>query len=70
VKFVCSVYDECNFYVKKSYLEKGCRKIYKTMYFEHPLCVLPIVGKLSVGSDWGHLADVELEQINNNIIKF
>lgn len=70
VRFVCSVYDECNFYVKKSYLEKGCMKIYGTMYFEHPLCVLPIVGKLSVGSDWGHLADVELEQIENNTIKF
>ena len=68
VRFVCTVHDECNFYVKKSYLDVACKKIYETMYFEHPLCVLPIVGKLSVGSDWGHLMDIELKQIKNNSI--
>ena len=69
VKFACTIHDECNFYVKKPYLEKACKKIYETMYFTHPMCVLPVEGKLSVGSDWGHLMDIELNQIKNNTIK-
>lgn len=66
VKFACTVHDECNFYVKKSYLKEGCRKIYETMYFEHPLCVLPVKGSLSVGADWGHLLEVKLENIGDD----
>ena len=69
VKFACTIHDECNFYVKKEYLGEACKKIYETMYFTHPLCVLPVEGKLSVGTDWGHLMDIELNQIKNNTIK-
>lgn len=70
VRFACTIHDECNFYVKKGYLENACKKIYDTMYFTNPLCVLPIEGKLSVGSDWGHLVDIELSQIKNNKVVF
>ena len=66
VRFACTIHDECNFYVRKEYLGEACKKIYKTMYFTHPLCVLPVEGKLSVGTDWGHLMDIELNQIVNN----
>ena len=70
VRFACTIHDECNFYVKKEYLGQACKKIYDTMYFKHPLCILPVEGKLSVGSDWGHLTDIELNQIDGNTIKF
>ena len=70
VRFACTIHDECNFYVKKEYLGQACKKIYDTMYFKHNLCVLPVEGKLSVGADWGHLVDIELNQIKDNTIKF
>ena len=66
VLFANTVHDECNFYVKKSYLKKGCEKIYNTMYFQHPLCVLPIKGNISVGTDWGHLLEIKLEDIGED----
>ena len=66
VRFANTVHDECNFYVKKSYLKKGVEKIYNTMYFQHPLCVLPIKGSVSVGADWGHLLEVDINDIDDN----
>lgn len=66
VRFACTIHDECNFYVKKGYLKTACRKIYDTMYFEHPLFVLPIKGSLSVGRDWGHLVEVDVDDIDES----
>lgn len=66
VKFACTVHDECNFYVKETYLYKAVKKIYDTMYFEHPLMALPLKVSISVGNDWGHLLDVDLEQVKEN----
>ena len=71
VKFACTVHDECNFYVKTEYLYKAIEKIYNTMYFEHPLMALPLKVSVSVGSDWGHLMEIDLKQVKeNNIIEF
>ena len=60
VRFACTIHDECNFYVKTEYLCKAIEKIYNTMYFEHPLMALPLRPVISVGQDWGHLIEVDV----------
>lgn len=62
VRFACTIHDECNFYVKEEYLRTAVKKIYETMYFEHPLMALPLKASVSIGSDWGHLVEVDINK--------
>jgi DNA polymerase I-like protein with 3'-5' exonuclease and polymerase domains len=62
VRFACTIHDECNFYVKEEYLRTAVRKIYETMYFEHPLMALPLKASVSIGEDWGHLIEVDIKK--------
>lgn len=68
VRFACTIHDECNFYVKKEYLRDAVHKIYDTMYFEHPLMALPLRATVSVGADWGHLLDIDVQSVTENKI--
>lgn len=68
VKFACTIHDECNFYVKREYLCAAIHKIYDTMYFEHPLMALPLRATVSVGADWGHLLDIDVQSVTDNFI--
>lgn len=68
VRFACTIHDECNFYVRREYLETAVKKIYDTMLFTHPLMELPIKGVVSVGSDWGHLMEIDVNNVKDNIV--
>lgn len=68
VRFACTIHDECNFYVRKEYLCAAVHKIYDTMYFEHPLMALPLRATVSVGADWGHLLDIDVQSVTDNKI--
>jgi DNA polymerase I - 3''-5'' exonuclease and polymerase domains len=71
VRFANTVHDECNFYVREEYLYNAVEKIYDTMYFEHPLMALPLKASVSVGQDWGHLVEVDIDKIktrNKNVV--
>ena len=68
VKFACTIHDECNFYVKKEYLCDAIHKINDTMYFKHPLMALPLRATVSVGADWGHLLDIDVQSVTDNKI--
>lgn len=60
IRFVNTVHDELNFFVRQSVLQRAAKWLYKITYFKPDNFRVPIVVSLSVGADWGHQLDVNI----------